>query len=61
MQAELVAEMIWCVIFWLSVAQCVLASSEGSSDDGLDFRKLRPLVQAERIGASPVLISHFNF
>ena len=60
-QAELVAEMILYVIFWVSVVQCVLASSEGSNDGGLDFRKLRPLVQAERIGASPVLISDFNF
>jgi hypothetical protein len=60
-QAELVPEMFLGVIFWLSVVQCVLASSERSNDGGLDFRKLRPLVEAERIGASPVLISEFNF
>jgi len=53
-QTESVAEMILCVIFWVSVVQCVLASSEGGNDGGLDFRKLRPLVQAERIGANPV-------
>ena len=55
-QAEIILEMLLCVIFWLSVVQRVLALSQ-QKDGRLDFTKLRPLVQAERIGSSPVSIS----
>jgi len=48
--------MLWCAIFYLAVVHWVLALNEETSV-GLDFGKLRPLVQADRIGSDPVFRS----